>query len=64
MITGYMIFNPVKAILSVNSVFAKFKDDNINLVLQKALYCAFQLIILAIGLYKCNSMGLLPNTER
>lgn len=52
-----------KAILDVNKTFSGLeaeKTDN-GLKLAKITYLFFQLVTISIGVYKLNSMGLIPN---
>jgi len=62
MITMYNIINPVKAIIATNSVFIKFSDGKNNMLEPKAVYIALNLVALAIAVYKCSTLGLLPTT--
>lgn len=63
MFTGMALFNPLKAIFTVNSTFEKLNDGQVDLLLPKLIYCALQLLALGIALYKCGTMGLLPITS-
>lgn len=59
----FMAFkNPIMGILSTNQAFERFETDtNKAKILQvKAAYVAMQLVALALGIWKVNSMGLLP----
>lgn len=58
--TYSVISQPVKALASVHSSFAKFEGENVNLAPAKLMYIACNLAGLAVGLYKLNAMGLLP----
>jgi hypothetical protein len=62
MMCGMLLLNPVRGILSVATTFEKLEDANVNLWLQKLAFVGAQLLCLGIGLYKCQSMGLLPTT--
>ncbi|KAL2263991.1 hypothetical protein VTK26DRAFT_3775 [Humicola hyalothermophila] len=62
----FMAFkNPIMGILSTNQAFERFKTDtNKAKIFQvKAAYVAMQLVALALGIWKVNSMGLLPTTR-
>jgi hypothetical protein len=59
-------FGSVAGLSLVNTAFAQFAPSNTNakslgnLILQKLVYVACNCLILAVGLWKCKSMGLLP----
>ncbi|KAL5490691.1 hypothetical protein ACEPAI_5525 [Sanghuangporus weigelae] len=61
-----LLFSPFKNLASINSVFAQFAPSTSNahalstLPLQKLVYLACNALTLALGLWKCKSMGLLP----
>lgn len=46
MFTGMALFNPLKAIFTVNSAFEKFNDGQVELILPKLIYCALHLLSL------------------
>ncbi|KAF9792875.1 DUF1077-domain-containing protein [Thelephora terrestris] len=61
-----LLFSPFKNVAAINTAFAPFapspsspKSFN-TLFIQKIVYILANLTTLALGLYKCNSMGLLP----
>jgi hypothetical protein len=59
----FMAFkNPIMGILSTNQAFERFEtESNRARMLQvKLAYVAMQLVALALGIWKINSMGLLP----
>ncbi|KAF2454988.1 hypothetical protein BDY21DRAFT_273520, partial [Lineolata rhizophorae] len=61
-----MLFkNPLTAILSVQSHFARFETDSnrSQMLGVKAVYVLMNLGLLGLGLYKVNKMGLLPTTR-
>jgi len=77
MIVGQLIKNAIGSILGVNDTFkhleqsqdtqtgseeaaAGVKED---FTLQKIVHCLAQCLLLALGLYKCHSMGLLPTHD-
>eukprot|EP01117_Protostelium_nocturnum_P005938 TRINITY_DN2136_c0_g1_i1.p1 TRINITY_DN2136_c0_g1~~TRINITY_DN2136_c0_g1_i1.p1 ORF type:complete len:167 (-),score=59.03 TRINITY_DN2136_c0_g1_i1:38-538(-) len=62
MITLYSFINPVKAILSLNSVFNRFEDPANSLLLAKLLYVAINMVTVIIAVYKFTVLGLLPTT--
>lgn len=58
MMVSMLFLRPVKALMSIKSKFAIIEGD--QAVLQKLTYLAGNLACLALALYKCQSMGLLP----
>ncbi|EFA85748.1 DUF1077 family protein [Heterostelium album PN500] len=56
----YSVINPIKAIFQTNNLFSRFKGN--ETLQMKITYIAIQLGLLAVALYKCSSMGLLPIT--
>ena len=64
MATGMALMGPLKAIVTINQTFEKFKgEEGVDLRLPKLLFLALQIIGLAVGLYKTYTMGLLPVTS-
>lgn len=62
----FMAFkNPIMGILATNQAFERFETDtNRSKIVQvKLAYVAMQLLALALGVWKVNSMGLLPTTR-
>ncbi|QYS93602.1 ER membrane protein complex subunit 4 [Trichoderma simmonsii] len=62
----FMAFkNPIVGLMSTNQAFERFQtDSNSGQILQtKAVYVAMQFLALAVGIWKINSMGLLPTTR-
>jgi len=61
-----LLSSPFKNMAAVNAAFAPFAPSNSNatalstLLLQKIVYFLCNLLTLALGLWKCRSMGLLP----
>ena len=62
--TSMALLNPVKALLSTNATFRRFESPSgdSSLLQQKGIFVALNLVALAVGMYKMNSMGLLPMT--
>lgn len=60
MTLGMALWNPAKAVLGVNSAFRKFNLPGVDLSLPKLIYCALQLAVFAMALYKCQVLGFLP----
>eukprot|EP00735_Rhodelphis_limneticus_P006857 TRINITY_DN19314_c0_g1::TRINITY_DN19314_c0_g1_i1::g.15902::m.15902 TRINITY_DN19314_c0_g1::TRINITY_DN19314_c0_g1_i1::g.15902 ORF type:complete len:171 (-),score=30.87,sp/O94520/YQ13_SCHPO/38.36/8e-24,DUF1077/PF06417.7/2.7e-37 TRINITY_DN19314_c0_g1_i1:570-1082(-) len=60
-IMTYMtLMNPLSAIFSSRSAFARFDDGKTDLLLPQLVYCALQFVIFLGGMYKCQMLGLLP----
>ncbi|PLB37779.1 ER membrane protein complex subunit 4 [Aspergillus candidus] len=62
----FMLFKgPIQGLINTNSVFAKFETDGTRAKLLgvKALYVVMQFLLLALGVWKVNAMGLLPTTR-
>mmetsp|Transcript_12414 Transcript_12414/g.18299 ORF Transcript_12414/g.18299 Transcript_12414/m.18299 type:complete len:179 (-) Transcript_12414:4-540(-) len=63
LMTGMALFNPAKAILSVNQTFAKLDDGKVDLLIPKIVFILVNLAGIGTGVYKCGTMGLLPVTS-
>ncbi|KAI8623854.1 hypothetical protein F5Y19DRAFT_344392 [Xylariaceae sp. FL1651] len=62
----FMAFkNPIMGLVGTNQAFERFESDsNKGKMLQvKLAYIAMQLVALAVGIWKVNTMGLLPTTR-
>ncbi|KAG6009601.1 hypothetical protein E4U21_001968 [Claviceps maximensis] len=62
----FMAFkNPIVGLMATNQAFERFNSEkNAAQILQiKLVYVVMQLIALAVGIWKVNSMGLLPTTR-
>ncbi|KAL4948956.1 hypothetical protein BDW69DRAFT_198477 [Aspergillus filifer] len=62
----FMLFKgPIQGLINTNSVFAKFDSESLRgkLLGVKVVYIAMQLLLLALGVWKVNAMGLLPTTR-
>lgn len=58
-----MLFKgPIQGLLATNSAFARFQTEGTKqqLMMVKAVYVLMQLVLLAVGIWKVNAMGLLP----
>ncbi|EJD06270.1 endoplasmic reticulum protein [Fomitiporia mediterranea MF3/22] len=61
-----LLFSPFKNLANINSVFAQFAPSTSDaralttLPLQKSVYFLCNALTLALGIWKCRSMGLLP----
>ena len=64
MTTGMALLTPVKAIAATQETFKEFvKEDGVDTRVPMLLYLGFQLMSLAVALYQCSRMGLLPVTS-
>ncbi|KAI7870675.1 hypothetical protein BDF14DRAFT_1879263 [Spinellus fusiger] len=70
MITFMLFFQPAKAILSFHQTFERFESKGAaakhhpeaSLWTPKLAYIGLNLVIMLLGVYKVNTMGLLPTT--
>ncbi|CAH3153916.1 unnamed protein product [Porites lobata] len=60
MMVGMMFLRPVKALLAIKSTFVSIEGEHDNAMQQKFFYLLGNLSLVALALYKCHSMGLLP----
>jgi len=60
MMVGMMFLRPVKALLAIKSTFVSLEGEHDHVILQKFFYLLGNLSLVALALYKCHSMGLLP----
>ncbi|KAI7697787.1 ER membrane protein complex subunit 4 [Sarcoptes scabiei] len=58
MMVGMLFLGPIKAIFSFNKTFKLIEGS--QAIMQKLIYLIGNLIGIALALYKCKSMGLLP----
>jgi hypothetical protein len=59
----FMLFKgPIQGLLNTNSVFAKFETESTRaqMIGVKLVYVLMQLMLLGLGVWKVNGMGLLP----
>ncbi|EXJ81002.1 hypothetical protein A1O3_07290 [Capronia epimyces CBS 606.96] len=62
----FMLFkNPIQAISQTNLAFSRFESPGTRSQMLgiKAVYVLMQCLLLGLGIYKVNSMGLLPTTR-
>ncbi|RDH34433.1 hypothetical protein BDQ94DRAFT_141462 [Aspergillus welwitschiae] len=62
----FMLFKgPIQGLINTNTVFAKFDTEGTRgkLLGVKAIYVVMQLVLLCLGIWKVNAMGLLPTTR-
>ena len=63
MITGMAFINPVKSILAIDDTFKRFAHDPaVDLTLPKLAFVGCNCGMIALALWKLNTMGLLPIT--
>lgn len=58
-----MLFKgPIQGLINTNSVFAKFESETLRakMLFVKVVYVLMQFLLLALGVWKVNAMGLLP----
>jgi hypothetical protein len=62
MMTAMLFMNPLKALSSINTTFARFDNERTHgrLWPVKLAFIALQLATIALGIWKVNGMGLLP----
>lgn len=58
MMVGMSMLRPIKALIATNQTFKSIEGTNASL--QKFIYLLGNLINVALALYKCHSMGILP----
>ncbi|KAB8233347.1 hypothetical protein ETB97_011631 [Aspergillus alliaceus] len=62
----FMLFKgPIQGLINTNTVFAKFDTETTRgkLLGVKAVYVLMQFVLLGLGVWKVNAMGLLPTTS-
>ncbi|KAI7901496.1 uncharacterized protein BX663DRAFT_437456, partial [Cokeromyces recurvatus] len=69
MVTAMLFIQPIKAIMSVQQTFSRFEttgkarsQPGANLMMPKLTFIGLHIITILLGVYKVNTMGLLPNT--
>ena len=64
MVVGHAFYNPIKALLSIDEAFARYAsaDSEIDLTLPKLAFIGCNAAMLALALWKLNTMRLLPIT--
>ncbi len=59
----FMLFkNPISGLLATNSAFSRFESEGISgkILGCKIVYVALQFVLLGLGVWKVDGMGLLP----
>ncbi|XP_074280441.1 uncharacterized protein LOC141605525 [Silene latifolia] len=59
-ITFSALWQPISALQGVGKVFEPYKDSKVDLLLPKVVYIALNLVGLGLGVWKLNTLGLLP----
>eukprot|EP01018_Ginkgo_biloba_P013771 Gb_09592 [translate_table: standard] len=59
-ITFSALWQPISALQGVRKVFEPYQDARIDILLPKVVYIALNLAGLLLGIWKLNSLGLLP----
>ncbi|ERN07079.1 hypothetical protein AMTRI_Chr12g239930 [Amborella trichopoda] len=59
-ITFSALWQPISALQGVGKVFEPYKDSRIDILAPKLLFIALNLAGLALGVWKLNTLGLLP----
>ncbi|CAN6992301.1 unnamed protein product [Brassica oleracea var. botrytis] len=59
-ITFSALWQPLSALQSVGKIFEPFKDNKVELLMPKLVFLALNLGGLALGIWKLNTLGLLP----
>ncbi|KAF3767543.1 hypothetical protein M406DRAFT_252494 [Cryphonectria parasitica EP155] len=62
----FMAFkNPIAGLIATNQAFERFETETnkVKMLQAKLAYVAMQFVALAVGIWKVNSMGLLPTTR-
>jgi len=57
---GMAFMQPFQRVLSLNKEFKKYEGSSVDISIPKALFVALNLVGIAIALYKCHTMRLLP----
>uniref|UniRef100_A0AC34FIP5 ER membrane protein complex subunit 4 n=1 Tax=Panagrolaimus sp. ES5 TaxID=591445 RepID=A0AC34FIP5_9BILA len=62
MMVAMMVWRPMQALMSVGNVFKPIEEEHTgSLIVHKLIYTLGNFGAIALGIYKCHSMGLLPN---
>ncbi|RWW36929.1 hypothetical protein BHE74_00058007 [Ensete ventricosum] len=59
-ITFSALWQPISALQGVGKVFEPYKDSKVDILAPKLLFIALNLAALALGVWKLNTLGLLP----
>uniref|UniRef100_A0A914Z043 ER membrane protein complex subunit 4 n=1 Tax=Panagrolaimus superbus TaxID=310955 RepID=A0A914Z043_9BILA len=62
MMVAMMVWRPIQALMGVGNVFKPIGEEYTgSLIVYKLIYILGNFGAIALGIYKCHSMGLLPN---
>ncbi|KAI6173241.1 ER membrane protein complex subunit 4 [Aphelenchoides besseyi] len=62
MMVAMMAWRPIKAIMSVNTAFKPLESEYVgHLIIHKIIFALGNMAAIALAVYKCHTMGLLPN---
>ncbi|PIA45988.1 hypothetical protein AQUCO_01600330v1 [Aquilegia coerulea] len=59
-ITFSALWQPISALQGIGKVFEPYKDSKVDILTPKLLFAALNLAALALGVWKLNTLGLLP----
>ncbi|KAL8499408.1 hypothetical protein ACS0TY_022398 [Phlomoides rotata] len=59
-ITFSALMQPVNALRGVGKMFEPYKDNRVDLLVPKLVFVALNLVGLVLGIWKLNTLGLLP----
>ena len=61
----YRFKSPIQGVMQTNNVFSRFESAGTRAQIWgvKIVYILMQIMLLGLGIYKVNSMGLLPTTR-
>ncbi|KAL2236896.1 ER membrane protein complex subunit 4 [Sesamum indicum] len=59
-ITFSALLQPINALRGVGKVFEPYKDNKVDLLVPKLVFIALNLVGLGMGIWKLNTLGLLP----
>ena len=62
MMLSMALWTPLSEIINVQQRFLRFADTGVDMILPKITFVIIHMAGLAMGLYKCNTMGLLPTS--
>jgi len=63
MMVAMSLWRPFSALFSVNQQFARYAASNVNMTLPKLIYLVLNMVGVGIALYKCQTLGILPNAS-
>lgn len=65
LLTMYRFKSPIQGVMQTNNVFSRFESAGTRAQIWgvKIVYILMQIMLLGLGIYKVNSMGLLPTTR-